>query len=72
MIKKLWKAYCDELILENPDKTGEDVRQALATFLREIAFECQYQNFNDGEDMIIDARDLYNIADELEMFDELQ
>lgn len=63
--QKLWKTFCGELI-DNGVKDSEDVRQALSTTLKEIANDYQYYNSGDGEDMIIDARILYDLATELE------
>lgn len=60
--QKIWKAFCGELMQEPTD----DVREALSTAIREVANELQYYNFGLGEDMILDARDLYDLADELE------
>lgn len=67
--QKIWDAFCGELIQEPTD----DVREALSTAIREVANELQYYNFGFGEvfnssteDMILDARDLYDLADELE------
>jgi hypothetical protein len=37
-----------------------------AAVIREAVNEFQYYNFENGEDMIIDARDLYDLADALE------
>ena len=37
--QKLWEIYCGELI-DNGDKTSEDVRQALATLIRKIVSDC--------------------------------
>lgn len=62
---KVWKAFCDELI-HNGIKDSEDVRQGLSTAIREVANELQYYNFGEGEDMIVDARDLYDLATEIE------
>lgn len=62
---KVWKAFCGELI-ENGIKDSEDVRQGLSTAIREVANELQYYNFGEGEDMIVDARDLYDLATEIE------
>lgn len=61
--QKIWKAFCGELIGE----PTEDQAQALATVLREIANEYQYYHFaEEVEDMIIDARVLYDLADQLD------
>ena len=62
---KIWEAFCGELI-GNGVKDSEDVRQALATAIREVANELQYYNTSEGEDMIVDARALYELSDELE------
>lgn len=37
-VQKLWKIYCDEII-NNGDKTSEDVRQAIATLIRKITYD---------------------------------
>jgi hypothetical protein len=37
-----------------------------AAVLREAVNELQYYNFREGEDMVVDARDLYDLADALE------
>lgn len=63
--QKIWKAFCGELTQEPTD----DMREALATSIREVANEFQYYQFcgDEGvEDMVVDARDLYDLADELE------
>jgi hypothetical protein len=39
----------------------------LVAALREVVFQLQYYNFGEcGEDMILDARAILNVADELE------
>ncbi len=58
----IWKAFCGELIVEPTD----DMKEALATAVREIVNEFQYYHFGDGEDMVVDARMLYELAEELE------
>ena len=58
----IWNAFCGELIVELTD----DMREALATVVREIVNEYQYYHFGDGEDMVVDARVLYELAEELE------
>lgn len=62
---KIWEAFCGELI-HNGVKDSEDVRQALSTAIREIANELQYYNTGEGVDMIVDARNLYDLATEIE------
>ena len=42
------------------------MREALATAVREIVNEFQYYHFGDGEDMVVDSRVLYELAEELE------
>ena len=68
--QKIWKAFCGELTQEPTD----DMREALATAIREVSNELQYynfggsyQNFSEDVDMILDARYLYDLADELEI-----
>ena len=61
----IWNAFCGELIVEPTD----DMREALATAVREIANEFQYYQCckDEGvEDMVVDARMLYELAEELE------
>lgn len=38
----------------------------LCAALREVVNQLQYYNFGEGEDMILDARAILDIADELE------
>ena len=64
--EQVWKAFKGELI-DNGLKDGEDVRQGLSTAIREIANELQCYNTSEGEDMILDAYKLYELADELEI-----
>ena len=61
--QKIWEVFCGELTQEPTD----DMREALATAIREIANELQYYNTSEGEDMILDAYKLYELADELEV-----
>lgn len=42
------------------------VREGTAATLRELVFQLQYYNCLEGEDMILDARDILELADELE------
>jgi hypothetical protein len=61
----IWNAFCGELIVEPTD----DMREALATAVREIVNEHQYYQCckDEGvEDMVVDARILYELAEELE------
>ena len=41
-------------------------KKIIADILREVANQLQYYNFGEGEDMILDARDLYDLATEIE------
>ena len=66
--QKIWEAFKGELI-DNGVKDSEDVRQGLSTAIREIANELQYYNTSEGEDMILDAYKLYELADELEVIE---
>ena len=62
---KVWEAFKNELIQPATD----DMREALATAIREIANEFQYYQCckDEGvEDMVVDARMLYELAEELE------
>ena len=61
--QKIWKAFVDELTQPETD----DMREALATSIREVANELQYYNTSEGEDMILDAYKLYELANELEV-----
>ena len=61
--QKIWEVFCGELTQEPTD----DMREALATAIREIANELQYYNTSEGVDMILDAYKLYELADELEV-----
>ena len=48
----------------NIDTTEED---GIVALLREVVYQLQYYNFGEcGEDMILDARAILDIADELE------
>jgi hypothetical protein len=43
------------------------VESGLVAALREVVFQLQYYNFGEcGEDMILDARAILDVADELE------
>ena len=64
-VEQIWESFKGELI-NNALKDSEDVRQALATVLRNVANEHQYYHFGNGEDMVVDARLLYELAEELE------
>ena len=43
-----------------------DRAKVIAAALREVVNELQYYNFGEGEDMILDARAILELADELE------
>lgn len=45
------------------DTTEED---GIIALLREVVNQLQYYNFGEGEDMILDARAILDVADELE------
>ena len=62
---EVWEAFKAELSVEPTD----DMREALATAVREIVNEHQYYQCckDEGvEDMVVDARILYELAEELE------
>jgi hypothetical protein len=47
--------------------TFQDDKIAVAAALREVVYQLQYYNFGEcGEDMIIDARAILDVCDELE------
>ncbi len=63
--QKIWQAFKDELCVE----PTEDMREALATAIRIVADEFQYYQCCEEEgveDMVIDARVVYELADELD------
>lgn len=39
----------------------------IVSILRELVNQLQYYNFGEGEDMILDARAILDVADELEV-----
>lgn len=47
----------------NIDTTEEE---GIVALLREVVYQLQYYNFGEGEDMVLDARDILDVADELE------
>ncbi len=62
--QKLWDVYCGELI-DNGDKTSEDVRQALATFLRVLTDYCEGR-LGSTETWFVTSKDLLDTANLLE------
>ena len=61
--EEIWETFKAELIVDPTD----DMKEALATAIREIVNEFQYyQCCEDEEDMVVDAWVLYALADELE------
>ena len=73
--KGIWKGYLmmtnlsprAHAIMEayyNIDTTEED---GIVALLREVVYQLQYYNFGEcGEDMILDARAILDVCDELE------
>jgi hypothetical protein len=55
-----------KLIREGRDPIQAKVFYEYAAVIREAVNELQYYNFENGEDMIVDARALYELANELE------
>jgi hypothetical protein len=45
---------------------SEDRKKIVACVLREVVDLLHYYNFNEGEDMILDARVILDVADEVE------
>ena len=43
-----------------------DRAKVIAVALREVVYQLQYYNFGEGEDMILDARAILDVVDELE------
>jgi hypothetical protein len=61
--EKIWEAFKGELVVEPTD----DMREALATSIREIMNE--YEEFieDDGYgNMVVKSQELYNLANELD------
>jgi hypothetical protein len=58
----VWESFCKELVVE----PTQDIKEAFATGLRKIANDHQYYHFGEGEDMVVDARILYDIAEDLD------
>ena len=48
------------------DPMSARVNYEFAAVIREAVNELQYYHFGDGEDMVVSARALYELADELE------
>ncbi len=61
----IWKAFCGELTQEPTD----DMREALATALRQIAHNNEVKYHQDARvvDVVFYADELYELADELEV-----
>ena len=67
IIKMINKKEVAHAIMEayyDIDTTEED---GIVALLRELVNQLQYYNFGEGEDMILDARAILDIADELEV-----
>ncbi len=62
--QKIYDAWEEEWIKSNHLFNQE--HRALAAAIREIVNEFQYYHFGPGEDMVVDARMLYELAEELE------
>ena len=62
--KMIMRAY-DEAEDWQDEPIGQD-KKCLAAAIRAIVNEYQYYHFGEGEDMVVDARVLYELADELE------
>jgi len=55
-----------ELIKQGKNPMQAKVLYEFGAVLREAVFELQYYHFGDGEDMVVDARKLYDLADAIE------
>jgi hypothetical protein len=55
-----------ELIREGKDPMIKKTHYEFAAVIREAVNALQYYNFREGEDMVVSARALYELADELE------
>ena len=55
-----------KLIREGKNPMITKTYYEFAAVLREAVNELQYYNFREGEDMVVDARDLCDLADALE------
>jgi hypothetical protein len=55
-----------KLIREGKNPMVTKTYYEFAAVIREAVNALQYYNFREGEDMIVDARDLYDLADALE------
>lgn len=63
--QKIWEAFCGELIQEPTD----DMKEALATAIKELASQLQYDNCDwqaPNEQMIMDVEQVMLIVNELE------
>jgi len=57
--QKIMKAY-------EAEDTYNFPKDGVAAALREVVYQLQYYNFGEGEDMILDARAILDVVDELE------
>ena len=55
-----------KLIREGKDPMVKKTHYEFAAVIREAVNELQYYHFGDGEDMVVDARMLYELAEEIE------
>jgi hypothetical protein len=62
--QQIWEAFCGELIQQPTD----DMREALATALRQVAHNNEVKYHQDARviDVVFYADELYELADELE------
>ena len=56
-----------KLIREGKDPMVKKTHYEYAAVIREAVNELQYYHFGDGEDMVVSARALYELCDELEV-----
>ena len=62
--QEIWKAFCGELT----QKPTDDMKEALATALRQVAHNNEVKYHQDARvvDVVFYADELYELADELE------
>jgi hypothetical protein len=63
--QKIWEAFCGELTQEPTD----DMKEALATAIKELVFQLQYDNCDwqvPDEQMIVDVEQVMLVVNQLE------
>ena len=72
--QKIWDTYIEgysEALMTPVERfdtyLDKDSRKIIADVLRELVNQLQYYNCLEGEDMVLDARAILDVADELEV-----